>query len=417
MDNIRILIADDDDGGIERTFRALFDGGFDGGAERHELFFSNGVRETLEKIVNGNPDICLVRVMNGAGNTRDILNDLRKAGLRTPVVAIGPPELAKIEPDLVALGGKGVILNDSSLPAVLRFFVRHAADIKQAQIILDAEKDEVIRQLFEQRDARERAEQQSTSLVELAEDLARTKEELERLNDEKNKFFSIIAHDLRGPFNAILGYTELLARSVDKLTPDQIKEYADNAHAAGTGVFKLLENLLEWARLQMDRIECAPKIANLGEIVGVTIELLSSAAEDKGIKLESAIIREPAYIDANMIETVIRNLIGNAIKFTGKGGSILVAAKESGGFIEVSVTDSGVGMKADKAAGIFSLSGSGSTDGTEGEKGTGLGLLLSKELVERNGGEIYATSKPGVGSTFAFTVPKNAPPKPRKSKK
>jgi signal transduction histidine kinase len=401
MNSIQILIADDD-GSIERTFGTLFGGE----ADRYALLFSNGVDEMLEKIVNANPEICLVREMNGAGNTRDILNDLREAGLKTPVVAIGPPELTKIEPDLVALGGKGVIFNDSSLPTVLRYFVRHAADIKQTQTLLDAEKDEVIRQLFEQQDARERAEQQSTSLVELAEDLARTKEELERLNDEKNKFFSIIAHDLRGPFNAILGYTELLARSADKLTSDQVKEYVDNAYAAGTGVFKLLENLLEWARLQMDRMECAPATAGLGEIVGQTTELLASAAKDKGIKLESAVAGETAYIDANMTETVIRNLISNAIKFT-----------HSGGFIEISVTDSGVGMKADNAAGNFSLSGSGSTDGTEGEKGTGLGLLLSKELVERQGGEIYATSKPGVGSTFAFTVPKSAPRKPKKPRK
>ena len=274
MNSIQILIADDD-GSIERTFGTLFGGE----ADRYALLFSNGVDETLEKIVNANPEICLVREMNGAGNTRDILNDLREAGLRTPVVAIGPPELTKIEPDLVALGGKGVIFNESSLPTVLRYFVRHAADIKQTQTLLDAEKDEVIGQLFEQQDARERAEQQSTSLVELAEDLARTKEELERLNDEKNKFFSIIAHDLRGPFNAILGYTELLARSADKLTSDQVKEYVDNAYAAGTGVFKLLENLLEWTRLQMDRMECAPATAGLGEIGGQPTELLASAAK------------------------------------------------------------------------------------------------------------------------------------------
>ncbi len=409
MNSIQILIADDD-GSIEQTFRTLFGGGDD----RHALLFSSGVEETLEKIVNDNPDICLVRETNGAGNTRGILSDLREAGLRTPVVAIVPPERTEIEPDLVALGGKGVIPDDSSLPTVLRYFVRYAADIKQARSVLDAEKDEIIRQLFEQQDARERAEQQSTSLVELAEDLARTKEELERLNDEKNKFFSIIAHDLRGPFNSILGYTELLARTADTLSTDQVKEYADNAYVAGIGVFKLLENLLEWARLQMDRIECEPAATNLGEIAGQTMELLASVAKDKGVKLESTLTGETAYIDSRMIETVIRNLVNNAIKFTNSGGSIVIATKNSGDFIEVSITDSGVGMEADKAAGVFSLSGSSSTDGTEGEKGTGLGLLLCKELVERQGGEIYATSKPGEGSTFAFTVPKNAPREDKK---
>ena len=145
MNNIQILIADDD-GSIEQAFLGLFNGEANQGA----LLFSNGVDETLEKIVNDNPDICLVCEMNGAGNTRGILKDLREAGLRTPVVAIVPPEHAKMEPDLIALGGKGVIPNDTSLPTVLRYFLRYATDIKQTQIVLAAEKDEIVRQLFDQ---------------------------------------------------------------------------------------------------------------------------------------------------------------------------------------------------------------------------------------------------------------------------
>ena len=159
----------------------------------------------------------------------------------------------------------------------------------------------------------------------------------------------------------------------------------------------------------MDRTDCEPSITNLGEIIGKTIELLSPVAVDKGIKLESAVTKKMAFIDFHMIETVIRNLVNNAIKFTDQGGSIVITTKDLDDFVKVSVTDSGIGKKADKASDIFSLSGSSSTDGTQGEKGTGLGLLLSKEMVERNGGEISATSKPGKGSTFSFTVPKNAP--------
>lgn len=406
MNNIQILISDDD-GSIDQALRNLY--GWE--TDLYALSFSNGVDETLEKIVGNNPDICLVCEINGHSNTQRILRDLKEAGLRTPVVAIVEPENVKVEPDLVALGGKGVIPNDSSLQTVLRYFVRYAADIKQALAVHTAEKEEVIRQLFDQQDARERAEEQSSNLIELAEDLAVTKEELARLNDEKNKFFSIIAHDLRSPFNSILGYTELLASTGDKLTPDQVKEYAENAHEAGLSVFKLLENLLEWALLQMERIVYAPKKTSLAEIIGKTIELLNSVANDKGIKLESVVSEETAYFDPLMMETVIRNLVNNAIKFTDQGGSIVIAAKDLDDVFEVSVTDSGIGMNLHKATEIFSLSESRSTDGTKGEKGTGLGLLLSKELVERNGGEIYATSKLGEGSTFAFTVPKNAPGK------
>jgi len=404
MNNIQILIADDD-GGIEQALGNLRKRE----ADRYDLLFSSGVDETLEKIVNGNPDLCLVCEKNGDGNARGILRDLKESGFKTPVVTIVGPEHTKIEPDLIALGGKGVIPYDSSMPTVLRYFVHFADDLKQTRLVLNAEKEGLIRQFIDQRDARERAEEQSMKLIGLAEDLAATKEKFERLNVEKNKFFSIIAHDLRSPFNAILGYTELLARTADNLTPDQVKEFAGNAHAAGASVFNLLENLLEWSQLQMNRIDCAPATISLGEIVGRTIELLAPVAEDKNIKLETAVTKETVYADPDMIETVIRNLINNAIKFTNKGGSVVIAAQNLDDVIEVSVTDTGVGMEPDRAAAIFSLSGNHSTDGTQGEKGTGLGLSLSKELVERNGGEIYATSKPGKGSTFAFTVPKNPP--------
>lgn len=136
---------------------------------------------------------------------------------------------------------------------------------------------------------------------------------------------------------------------------------------------------------------------------------MTPVADDKDIKLVSTLKRETAYIDSRMIETVIRNLVNNAIKFTDQGGSIVIAAKDLENELEVSVTDSGVGMPKEKAEKLFSLSESSSTDGTKGEKGTGLGLLLCRELVERNGGEMHVTSEPGKGSTFAFTVPKNTP--------
>ncbi len=406
MDNLKILIANDD-GSVDSVLRTLISGE----ANPCVIIASNGIDETLEKIVTENPDLCLVYDEDGSGNTDIILQNLKEAGLKIPVIALVDPEHAGVESDLIALGGKGIILRDASLEVALHYAVHNIADIKQIGKLYREEKNEMVLQLLELRDARERAEEQSNHLVELAENLSITREALETLNEEKNKFFSIIAHDLRSPFNVILGYTSMLANAAETLTPDQVKEYAKNANEAGTAVFKLLENLLEWARLQLERVESMPKSTKLGKIVDNTVELLTPVAKDKDIKLVSSLTDEIAYIDDNMIDAVIRNLVNNAIKFTENGGSIAITTQDLGDLIEVCVTDSGVGMNPEKAAKIFSRTGSNSTDGTRGEKGTGLGLLLCKELVERNGGKISVTSKPGEGSTFAFTVPKNAPEK------
>jgi len=404
MDKLKILIANDD-GSVEAVLRTLFLGE----TGSHLIIAASGIDGTLEKIVTENPDMCLVYDEDGKGDTDTILRDLKVAGLKIPVIALVDPEHAEIESHIISPGGKGVILRDSSFEVALRYAAKHTADLKRIEGQYREEKKEMVLQLLELRDARERAEEQSTNLIELAEDLSVTRETLENLNIEKNKLFSIIAHDLRSPFNVILGYTSMLANAAGTLSSDQVKEYAENANEAATAVFKLLENLLEWARLNLDRVEKIPKNIKLGGIVDKTLELLSPVAKEKDITLESSLTDEIAYVDLNMIDAVIRNLVNNAVKFTKNGGSIAIATEDFGDLIEVRVTDSGVGMDPEKAAKLFSLSGSSSTDGTKGEKGTGLGLILCKELVERNGGEIYVTSERGQGSTFAFTVPKYAP--------
>lgn len=404
MDKLKLFIIDDD-GSVEAILQTLF-------SEEQglcEIISSNGVDETFEKIVTENPDLCLVFDKDGRGDTENILRKIKVAGLKNPVITLVAPEHAAVDTDLMALGSKGVILRDASLEVALLYTVNNIADLKKAEERHRDEKNEMVRQLLDLRDARERADEQSGNLVELAEDLSIAREKLEKLNNEKNKFFSIIAHDLRSPFNVILGYTGMLADGAETLTPAQVKEFAGNANEAGLTVFKLLENLLEWARLQMERVDSSPMNVKLGGIVDKTVELFTSVANDKNIKLESSFTDEIAYVDANMIDAVIRNLINNAVKFTETGGSIAITSQDLGDRVEVRVTDTGVGMEPEKVDNIFSLADSNSNTGTKGEKGTGLGLLLCKELVERNGGEIYVTSEPGKGSTFAFAVPKNAP--------
>ena len=404
MNNLKVLIADDD-GSLEEAVRDLYEDEMD----RHLFISTDGLEETLEAIVMEVPDICLVADPQGEGNSLDLISGLNEAGLRTPVIAVVSPEKAGFEDEFVARGGKGVILRDGSLGLVLRYFIRYASEMKANEDTLRREKENLIEQLFDLQDSRDRAEQQSINLVELAEDLSIAKETLELLNTEKDKFFSIIAHDLRGPFNTILGYTELLAHSAPNLSTDQVATYATNAHTSAKRVFDLLENLLEWARLQMDRMDYRPSTTDLHRLADKTVDLFKPMADEKGVTIESRIEDETAFIDQVMIDTVIRNLVGNAAKFTDTGGRITIAAGDAGDFLEISIADTGVGMEPERAAKVFSMADNQSTSGTNGEPGTGLGLLLCKELVEQNGGKISVQSLPGQGSVFSFTVPRGQP--------
>ncbi|GAB6053807.1 hypothetical protein JCM17960_26270 [Magnetospira thiophila] len=229
--------------------------------------------------------------------------------------------------------------------------------------------------------------------------------ELTELNAEKDKLFSIIAHDLRSPFNALLGFSSLLEMRAQELDRSKVALYASHIHQSGQKLFKLLENLLEWARVQMGRVHPSPKSFVLADIIHRCLDALNASAETKHIKMTSTLSGEQAFADPNMIETVIRNLISNAIKFTQAGGAITVHATLQHDIVKISVSDTGVGIPENRLENLFKMSGAKSTDGTNGESGTGLGLILCKELVERNGGKIGVSSASGKGTTFYFTIP------------
>ncbi len=229
--------------------------------------------------------------------------------------------------------------------------------------------------------------------------------ELTELNATKDKFFSIIAHDLRSPFTAIIGFSEVLAKDIEKYDKVAIKEFAHDIHNSANQTMALLENLLEWARLQNGGI--SPNFAP-NHLLSMTNEiclLYNDSVKSKNIKLENTITSElTVNCDINMTKTVIRNLISNAIKFTGKQGTILISALQKENIIEVHVSDTGVGISAQAIPNLFRIDKSLSTDGTEHEKGTGLGLLLCKELIEKHGGRIWIESELGKGSTVKFTL-------------
>lgn len=231
--------------------------------------------------------------------------------------------------------------------------------------------------------------------------------ELLDLNASRNKFFSIIAHDLRGPLSGIMGLTELMADKNQYYTDNEREELMVDLSHSARNTFNLLENLLEWS--QMDRGVTDFKIQklDLAYIVLDCIHILSESARKKTIELIVDVPNgEEVHADKNMLQTVIRNLLSNAIKFTPKGGNVTISAKVTeGNKTVISVKDTGIGMTDEISKNLFRINANTKRPGTEGELSTGLGLLLCKEFVEKQGGEIGAESIPGQGSVFSFTVP------------
>ena len=235
-------------------------------------------------------------------------------------------------------------------------------------------------------------------------------DELIIANKTKDKFFSIIAHDLKAPFNIILGFSDFLKENFDKIDVEKQKQYLDFINQSGHNTFKLLENLLIWSRSQSGVIDFKPANQNLYLLTNNTIQLLNKSAENKSISLNNKVPHKiSVFADEPMLSTIIRNLVSNAIKFTPKGGSITIDAREikkqnKQNFTEITIKDSGVGIPFEKQSQLFKISGNVSTKGTEKEEGTGLGLILCKEFVEKHNGKIYVESEVGKGSKFIFTL-------------
>lgn len=230
----------------------------------------------------------------------------------------------------------------------------------------------------------------------------------DRLSQEvaiKNRFFSIIAHDLRSPFMAILGISELIERQGAIMSKDQLLTFAGHIGQSGKTVYELLDNLLEWARLQMEVARINPRPIDLAAVAEETLQVLHAPAEAKGVTLTTSVRDAVAFADWDMVMLVVRNLVANAIKFTPSGGSIDISAERSGALVEVRVRDTGIGVDPSIADKLFRIDVKTSTDGTDGETGTGLGLPLCREMVERNGGTIRVESVPDGGTVFAFTLP------------
>jgi PAS domain S-box-containing protein len=289
------------------------------------------------------------------------------------------------------IGIVGICRDITQLKRIEKQLRKKSEDLQETNKLLEGRQKEILLQ--------------SEELAEQTQHLLMINAELERLNRTKDKFFSIIAHDLRNPFNAIIGFSELLRNDFHEMDNKQKLNVLELINVSSQTAYNLLENLLQWARTQTDRIKFNPENFDLSEMVESVFDLHCVIARKKGIRLKSNI--EPktlVYADKNMINTVLRNLISNAIKFSNPDGEIVILVNKTDDFVEINIIDDGVGMSRESLGKLFRIDTYYSTSGTMGESGTGLGLIICKEFVEKNKGRIKAISSEGAGTTMSFTL-------------
>jgi PAS domain S-box-containing protein len=229
---------------------------------------------------------------------------------------------------------------------------------------------------------------------------------LQQSNAEKDKFFAILAHDLRSPLSAFLGLAEVMAEDINTMSMPEIEEITRSLHLSATSLFQLLENLLEWSTLKKGNFECRPENISINRIINRSIDPVLESARRKNISLKLDLPNTYfVNCDVKMTETIFRNLVSNALKYTKPQGSVTISAKPvSREVLQISINDTGIGMNKEMVDKLFLLNEQISRRGTDGESSTGLGLLICKEFVEQQGGKIWAESIEDKGSTFHFTL-------------
>ena len=238
-------------------------------------------------------------------------------------------------------------------------------------------------------------------------DRKKTENSLKELIATKDKLFSIVAHDLRSPFNSIIGFSELLKENSNDILLEDSEQYIKIINSAAKNTLILLDNLLNWAKSQTGQLSFNPEKILFSEVAQEIITLSKSIAKSKNIALEcSCTDNLEIFVDVNMLNTVLRNLISNAIKFTNVGGHIKVSAALKQDHVEITISDNGIGINKEKCSELFNIaSNTTTTIGTADENGSGLGLVLCKEFIQKNNGDIWVESEENKGSNFIFTLP------------
>jgi len=349
------------------------------------VVLQNQIVENLEYSLlqkNGNEIICLISV--APLNIDDMI-----FGLRGVIIDITERKKAELE--------------------IIELNENLELKVKQRTAELNDALERIEESNIELQQLNESIAEESQKLLQLNEQLIESERELRIANQTKDKFFSIIAHDLKNPFAAILGLSSFLVEEIDELSTDEIKEFSANIWESADTLYKLLENLLKWSRMKRGVTSFNPEEICITMALEMNLKIINEFAKQKDIQFINTV---PSGIqigaDMQMLNTVLRNLISNAIKFTPRNGTIEIGAIEDkdNSFTTIYVKDSGIGMDSELISKLFKIDEKVSRPGTNDEPSTGLGLLLCKEFIERHGGQIWVESEVGKGSTFYFTLPK-----------
>ena len=390
-----ILIVDDIEHNIF-TLRSLIESQFDA-----NIIEATSGEQVLRILNDRSIDLILMDVMmpgmDGFETARLIKNRPKTTNIPIIFISAFDPTQKLLEKGIAA-GGFDYLtkpIDDNQLVYRLKMYLRFITH----EFMMNLHLRELNQKLIEEIEERKAAE----------ETLQISKEKLKAANASKDKFFSIIAHDLKNPFNGIIGLSTLLIDDYDSFSPEEQKEFVTDIKTTAENTFRLLQNLLDWSQTQTGKIHFEPELFNLEPIATEIVNLVRTSAGNKNILLESEIPSDvQVYADKNMVNTVIRNLLLNSVKFTCSGGKILLSARNTGTIAEISVTDNGIGIGPEHLQKLFSIDSNVVSYGTEGEQGTGLGLILCKEFIEKNAGAIRVESVVGKGSTFTVTLPVTA---------
>jgi signal transduction histidine kinase len=297
---------------------------------------------------------------------------------------------------------------------IMALLFRNNWQKQKSNSLLQQQKEEIEKQKNDLAHKNEQILQQKEEISQQRDDviaknieIERRREELNKLNQVKDRLFSIVSHDLRSPLNSLKGTLALM--EMGALSEDETKYFTGELNNELSYVLELLENLLKWAKAQMEGIETQPQKLDLHALVQSNVGLLQPIADKKQIVLSHNLLTDTiAWGDEEMIKLVIRNLLSNAIKFTKEAGTIKVESSLDNGAVQISIIDNGVGISPEQQKQLFDNSTHFSTQGTNREKGTGLGLLICKEFIEKNKGRIWVESELKKGSKFSFTLPVSA---------